>query len=100
MTVKEKMLELQKDCFDIDFCDDYDERAYMAYCGTRWSEKAEEKYKDGFNLPILDATENVILVHCETANEAQALKRLLASMAGYLETEEEYDELYPEEEDA
>ena len=50
MTVKEMMLKLlaEDDCPDIDFCDDYDERAYIAYCGNHWSPKAEEKYAKGF----------------------------------------------------
>ena len=102
MTVKEMMLKLQKDNIDIDFYDNYDERAFVAYCGTVWTEKAEQKYKKAFDLPVElckmpDPTHyGIIIVNCDTAEEAQALYNLLYSMAGYLETPEEYEELYPD----
>ena len=113
MTVKEMMLKLLADTEangdspDIDFCDDYDERAYVAYCGNHFSDKALKKYADGFNLPIDEESTNldgrngypIVIVHCEKAKDANALRDLLYSMAGYLEAEEEYDELYPEPED-
>ena len=105
MTVKEMMLKLlAEDANDIDFCDDYDERAYIAYCGNHWSPKAEEKYAEGFALTVdekysrLTGDDRIVIVHCENAKQANALNRLLASMAGYLEGEEEYNELYPEPE--
>lgn len=105
MTVAEMMRKLQKEDRDIDFCDDYDERAYVAYCGTHFSEKALNKYARGFSLEIdeantfLDGKYPIVIVHCQTAKDAEALRKLLYSMAGYLEPEEEYNELYPEEEE-
>ena len=105
MTVKEMMQKLlDEDANDIDFCDDYDERAYVAYCGNHWSPKAEEKYAEGFALTVdeeysrLDGDDRIVIVHCENSKDANALKNLLLSMAGYLESSEEYDELYPEPE--
>lgn len=105
MTVAEMMRKLQKEDRDVDFCDDYDERAYVAYCCTPFSEKALKKYADGFNLEIdeenTDLTGNyqIVIVKCQTAKDAEALRKLLYSMAGYLEPEEEYNELYPEPEE-
>lgn len=101
MTVKEKMLQLLEDPdgADIDFCDDYDERAYVAYCGNRWTPEAEEKYARAFNLPVdeKNSDESIVIVHCETAKEANALSSLLYAMAGYIDAEE-YDRLFPDPE--
>lgn len=105
MTVAEMMRKLQKEGLDVDFCDDYDERAYVAYCGTHFSEKALEKYARGFNLEIdekntdLTGKYQIVIVKCPTAKDAEALRNLLYSMAGYREPEEEYNELYPEHEE-
>ncbi len=106
MTVKEVMQKIiDEGIGDIDFCDDYDERAYVAYCGNHWSPKAEEKYARAFNLPVdekysrFGSNYDIVIVHCEDAKDAQALRNLLYSMAGYMETEEEYNELYPEPEE-
>lgn len=106
MTVKEMMLKLLKDPdgVDIDFCDDYDERAYVAYCGNHWTPEAEEKYARAFNLTIDEESSrfgsnyDIVIVHCETAKDAQALANLLYAMAGYID-EEEYDRLFPEPEE-
>lgn len=106
MTVKEMMQKLlaEDECPDIDFCDDYDERAYVAYCGNHWTTEAEEKYARAFNLPIdekntrLDGDYPIVIVHCETGKDANALSGLLYAMAGYIDSEE-YDRLFPEPED-
>lgn len=105
MTVKEIMQKIiAEDIGDIDFCDDHDERANIAYCGNHWSAKAEEKYAHAFALPIDEASTRlegkypIIIVHCETGKDASALADLLYAMAGYID-EEEYDELFPEPEE-
>lgn len=106
MTVKEMMLKLlaEDDCPDIDFCDDYDERAYVAYCGNHWTPEAEDKYVRAFNLPIDEKSSrfgsnyDIVIVHCENASDAQALADLLYAMAGYID-EQEYDRLFPEPEE-
>ncbi len=105
MTVKEVMQKIIDDEIgDIDFCDDYDERAYVAYCGNHWSPKAEEIYATAFNLPVdeknsrFGSNYDIVIVHCEDAKDAQALRNLLYAMAGYI-GEKEYDELFPEPEE-
>ena len=40
-----------------------------------------------------------LVVHCNNAKEAKALNDLLLSMAGYIEADDDYDELYPDESD-
>lgn len=106
MTVKEMMLKLladaeaEGDSPDIDFCDDYDESAYCAYCGNHWSQEAEEKYAVAFGLECDDYNKGdcCIIVHCENDNEVNALARLLYDMAGYGNADE-YDRLFPEPDD-
>ena len=106
MTVKEMMLKLladaeaEGDSPDIDFCDDYDESAYCAYCGNHWSHEAEEKYAVAFGLECDDYEEgdDCIIVHCENDDDVNALARLLYDMAGYGDADE-YDRLFPEPED-
>lgn len=101
MTVKEMMQKIiDEDLGDIDFCDDYDERAYVAYCGNHWSKKAEEKYARAFGLEVcpFDDGDCCVLVKCPTGKDAQALADLLYAMAGYI-GENEYDELFPEPEE-
>ena len=105
MTVKEVMQKIIAEGIgDIDFCDDYDERAYVAYCGNHWSPEAEEKYARAFNLPIdekasrFGSNYDIVIVKCENAKDAQALSNLLYAMAGYI-AEDEYDRLFPEPEE-
>lgn len=101
MTVKEMMQKIiDEGLGDIDFCDDYDERAWCAYCGNHWSPKAEEKYARAFNLEVYPFKEGdcSVLVKCDTAKDAQALEDLLEAMAGWI-GEKEYDELFPEPEE-
>lgn len=103
MTVKEVMQKIRKENIgDIDFCDDYDERAYVAYCGNNWTPEAEEKYARAFNLPVdeknsrFGSNYDIVIVHCATDMDAQALRDLLFAMAGYI-AESEYDRLFPED---
>ena len=101
MTVKEMMQKIiDEGLGDIDFCDDYDERAWCAYCGNHWSPKAEEKYARAFNLEVYPFKEEdcSVLVKCDTAKDAQALEDLLEAMAGWID-EKEYEELFPEPEE-
>lgn len=101
MTVKEAMQKIiDEDMNDKDFCDDYDERAWCAYCGNHWSAKAEEKYSRAFNLEVCDFTDDddIVIVKCPTGKDASALRDLLSAMAGYI-ADSEYDELFPEPEE-
>lgn len=103
MTVKEIMQLIRSKEMDVDFYDDYDERVCCAYCCTNWSEKAEVKYNHAFILEVasysLDEDAPYVTVKCKNEEDVNALGALLYSMAGYLEDTEEYDELYPEDED-
>lgn len=106
MTVKEMMLKLladaeaENDSPDIDFCDDYDESAYCAYCGNHWTQEAEEKYKIAFGLECEDYEEgdDCVIVHCGNDKEVNALANLLYDMAGYGDADE-YDRLFPDPEE-
>lgn len=105
MTVKEVMQKIiDEGIGDIDFCDDYDERAYVAYCGNHWTPEAEDKYARAFNLSIDEKSSrfgsnyDIVIVKCENAKDAQALADLLYAMAGYI-AEDEYDRLFPEPEE-
>lgn len=105
MTVKEVMQKIiDEGIGDIDFCDDYDERAYVAYCGNHWTPEAEQKYARAFNLPVDEKSSrfgsnyDIVIVKCENAKDAQALADLLYAMAGYI-AEDEYDRLFPEPEE-
>jgi len=101
MTVAEVMRKIREENIgDIDFCDDYDERAFVAYCGNNWTEEAEQKYARAFNLQVdkmrFGSNYDIVIVHCETGKDAQALADLLYAMAGYI-AESEYDRLFPED---
>ena len=106
MTVKEAMLKLLADAEanddspDIDFCDDYDESAWCAYCGNHWSQKAEEMFAVAFNLEVYEMRpdDDCVLVKCHNRKEVNALHDLLYAMAGYI-ADDEYQELFPEPEE-
>ena len=100
MTVKGMMQKIIDENIcggDIDFCDDYDERAWCAYCGTRWTAEAEERYARAFALEVYDFVPERgdcgVLVKCDTAADAQALAELLYGMAGHI-ADSEYDKLF------
>ena len=102
MTVKEMMLKLLEDpdSADIDFCDNYDESAYCAYCGTHWSEAAEVHFQTAFNLEIYpyEDGDDCVLVKCNNQKEVNALHDLLYAMAGYI-ADDVYQQFFPEPED-
>ena len=106
MTVKKAMLKLLADAEkdgespDIDFCDDYDESAWCAYCGNHWSPKAEEMFAVAFNLEVYEMRpdDDCVLVKCHNRKEVNALHDLLYAMAGYI-ADDVYQELFPEPEE-
>lgn len=101
MNVLDMMYKLSSnpDSADIDFCDDYDERALCAYCGIRLTEAGKKKYERALNLKIdekntrLSGSYLIVIVHCDKAADAQALADLLYGMAGYIE-ESEFNEYF------
>ena len=101
MNVLDMMYKLSSnpDSADIDFCDDYDERALCAYCGTRLTEAGKKQYERALNLKIdenntrLSGNYPIVIVHCDKAADAQALADLLYGMAGYIE-ESEFNEYF------
>lgn len=102
MTVKEMMLKLLEDPdgVDIDFCDDYDESAWCAYCGTHWSEVAEEHFKTAFNLEVYPYKngDDCVLVKCANQKEVNSLHNLLYAMSGYI-ADDVYNIYFPEPEE-
>lgn len=106
MTVKEMMLKLladaeaEGDSPDIDFCDDYDESAWCAYCGNHWSAEAEDYFKTAFGLEVYPYNDgdDCVLVRCNNDKEVNALHDLLYAMAGYI-ADDVYQRFFPEPED-
>lgn len=74
---------------DVDMCDDLDERAWIAYCGDRLTDEGEKKFAEVLDLPCwFNVSNNTLIVHCETAREADTLKRMLLLMAGICTAED------------
>lgn len=100
-TVKQILDLFRLSEIDVDIYDDYDERCGIAYCGEKLTKKAEEKYARALALPVACLFKEefgliAVSVHCENAEEADALKDLLEAAAGYIGAEE-YDELFNDE---
>lgn len=88
--------DLIKEEIDIDVCDTYDERCWIAFCGPlKLTEKGNAKFAD-----VLDTKcqhhGNVIGLLADTEREAQALKEFFYSAAGYCSTKE-WDEWFEED---
>lgn len=78
---------------DIDVCDNYDERCYIAFVGpVKLTSKGKRKFASVLKLPIKFGRDIVIL-NCTNAKEASLLQDLFYGAAGYI-TQEEYDELF------
>lgn len=94
-----KVKDLIAEDIDIDVCDDYDERCWIAKCGAyRLTDAAEQTFRDALDVTVFMTTgkrENIAILHCETEREAQACKRLFFSLAGYCPADE-YDMWFEE----
>lgn len=92
-----KMLvrDLLKEQIDIDVCDDYDERCWIAFCGpVKLTAKGKRVFASVLKLPI-EFHNDIVILKCSDAKEASLLKKLFYGAAGYI-TQEEYDELFVE----
>ena len=99
MKVRE-LLKLYDKYGDLDVYDDYDCRCSVAWCGTTLTEAGEKKFKKALDLTcdvILNhyGGWNDVVVRTETAKEADAVRDLFHSMAGYCAWDE-YDVWFKE----
>lgn len=96
-----KVKDLIAEDIEIDVCDDYDERCWIAKSGAyKLSDEAKQKFHraldievhinpNGFgNLPIA-------ILECETAEDARACKEFFFSLAGYCAADD-YDRWFEE----
>ena len=93
ITVKDMFDLLRASETDFDFSDDYDERAWCAYCGTKLSEEGEKHYARALALPVVKFTGETFIVGCKNGKDAQVLSDLLHDMAGYC-PESEWDKYF------
>lgn len=113
MTVKEMMERVRKDGNDVDFIDNYDERALCAYCGTKLTEEGEREFADAlaleideentlyeglFNDNLVKKYGEQVVVKCNTEKDARCLNDLLKCMAGYC-GEDDYDKWFSDDDD-
>lgn len=76
---------------DIDVCDDYDERAWIAYCGTQLTEEGFKEFEVALDRPCYyNVPSNTLIIECDDGKQAQAVKDLFYSMSGYC-TESQYE---------
>ena len=93
MTVRD-LLEI--DDIDVDVCDDYDERCYIAYCGGyNLTDEGVKEFGDALDIPITGFRGGIVTLHCEYGEQAQACKALFESLAGYCE-ESDFDKWFTE----
>ena len=80
-----KIREFIKMDIDIDVCDDYDERCYIAFCGPlELTEDGEREFKSVLDRPIeVEQEEGWASLPADNATEAQRLKEFFFSAAGY-----------------
>ena len=81
---------------DIDVCDDYDERSWIAYCGQTLTDEGEKEFLEALALPCwFNTANNTLIVECENSHEAESTKRLFFSMAGFCGSSD-YDRWFKE----
>ena len=88
--MKMKVKDFIKEDIDIDVCDDYDERCYIAFCGAlKLKPKGEEHFKEvlEYEIELFDKDFNwkypTAIIHCEDGKQAQKAKEFFFSAAGY-----------------
>ena len=96
-----KVKDLLKMDIDIDVCDDYDERCYIAFCGeAKLTHEGEERFRDALELPITlnikeDRVDNICIISCDTEHDAESCRELFVALAGYC-SESDYDRWFEE----
>lgn len=80
-----KIREFIKMDIDIDVCDEYDERCYIAFCGPlELTAEGEHEFKQVLDRPIyVEQDERWASLPADSASEAQMLKEFFFSAAGY-----------------
>lgn len=70
---------------DIDVCDEYDERCYIAFCGPlKMTDEGEREFKQVLDRPVdVEQNERYASLPADNATEAQRLKEFFFSAAGY-----------------
>lgn len=95
MTIK----DLIREDIDIDVCDDYDERCWIAKCGAfRLTDAGEQRFWKALEVPVYMTTGreyNIAILHCTSEEEAQICKELFFGLAGYC-TESDYERWFIE----
>lgn len=87
-----------EDFEDIDVCDDYDERCYIAFCGGyKLTEEGEQEFADALDIEVKpsDAEGFPWTLCCDTGKQARACERLFYSIAGYC-GESDFDRWFKE----
>lgn len=96
-----KVKDLIEEDIDIDVCDDYDERCWIAKCGAyRLTDAAEQLFHRALDIEV-EMMPKVAILKCDDEDEsvaeanAQACKKLFFSLAGYCPADE-YDMWFEE----
>lgn len=75
----------------VDVADDYDERLWIAFDGAvSLTEIGGDVFKEALDLEVKLTTPSDALVICRNAREAETVKELFESLAGYC-TEDEWE---------
>ena len=83
---------------DIDVCDDYDERCYIAFCGGyRLTDEGEQEFADALDIEVIPCGAGGFTwtLHCDTGKQARACERLFNSLAGFC-GESDFDRWFKE----
>ena len=91
-----KIRDFIKMDIDIDVCDDYDERCYIAFCGPlKLTDEGIEEFGHVLDMsvevPTADEPYDTAILTAHNAGEAQELKRFFYSAAGYCPQGDWYD---------
>lgn len=70
---------------DVDVCDEYDERCYIAFCGPLFmTDEGEHEFKSVLDRPVeVEQEEGWASLPADNEAEAQRLKEFFFSAAGY-----------------
>lgn len=83
---------------DIDVCDDYDERAWIAYCGEKLTDEGMKEFAVALDRPCwFNVVNKTLIIECENGKQAQAVQDLFFAMGGYC-TVNEYEKWFTESE--
>lgn len=95
-----KLLQMgeREDFADIDVCDDYDERCYIAFCGGyRLTDAGRQEFADALDIEVIPCGAGGFTwtLRCDTGKQANACRRLFYAIAGYC-NDGDFDEWFEE----